>query len=195
MMHKKNKHKAALGAEASRGAQSVASLMLNKMSPEDREAHGGRLRQRARDVDVAFIMNDIVNGALAKIKDMARPSWFATEVHRLRRLADGRRRNKGSSYRQARSTSFKAKMIMEYERLFKQVELHQRGLVATIIGDILDVSVDQVRRYIRDKAVILERFHTHRLRDRSRIRDSQNKGRFADAEKASQPLAPLLMPL
>ena len=70
MMHKKNKHKAALGAEASRGAQSVASLMLNNMSSEAGEAHSGRLRQRARDADIAFVMKDIVNGALAKIKDM-----------------------------------------------------------------------------------------------------------------------------
>ena len=83
MMHKKNKHKAALEAEASRGAQSVASLMLNNMSSEAREAHSGRLRERARDVDIAFVMKDIVNGALAKIKDMATPSWLAKEVYRL----------------------------------------------------------------------------------------------------------------
>ena len=192
MMHKKNKHKAAVEAEASRGTQSVASLMLNKMSPEAREAHSGRLPQRDRDVKIAFIMKEIVNGALAKIKDMARPSWLATEVDRLRRLGDGRRRNKGSSHRQARSISFKAKIIMEYERLFKQVGLDHRGSVATIIGDIFDVCAEQVRRYVRNKAVLLERFHTHRLRDRSRIRDSQNKGRFANAEKASQTL---LVPL
>ena len=96
MMHKKNKHKAALEAEASRGAQSVASLMLNKMSPEDQEAHGGRLRQRARDVDIAFVVKDIANATLEKTKDMAAPSRLA---HEVQRLADGRRRNKGSSHR------------------------------------------------------------------------------------------------
>ena len=81
---------------------------------------------------------------------------------------------------------------MEYERLFKQVGLDHRRSVATIIGDIYDVSADQVRSYIRNKAVLLARFNTHRLRDRSRIRESQNKGRFANADKASQTL---LMPL
>ena len=48
MMHKKNKHKATLEAEASRGAQSVASLMLSNMSSEAREAHSGRLRACSR---------------------------------------------------------------------------------------------------------------------------------------------------
>ena len=83
------------------GNQSVASLFLKQLTPEDRAKECQRAKDRARDVDIAFILSDLVAKAVASSKAIG--GWCEK--------VDGRRHNKGLEHRQARSIAFKAKVI------------------------------------------------------------------------------------
>ena len=63
----------------------------------------------------------------------------------------------------------------------KQLGKEFRGEMAFIGSDIHDVTADQVRRWVRQRLEILEKFHCIKMRGKSRIRKKQ-LGRFARAE-------------
>ena len=83
------------------GNQSVVSLFLKQLDPEDQAKECQRLRDRARDVDIAFFLSDLIAKAVASSKAVG--GWCEK--------VDGRRHNKGLERRQARSIAFKAKVI------------------------------------------------------------------------------------
>ena len=64
----------------------------------------------------------------------------------------------------------------------KQLGKEFRGEMAFIVSDIYDVTADQVRRWVRQRLEILEKFHCIKMRGKSRIRKKQ-LGRFARAEE------------
>ena len=96
-VHMNAKHSIVTG-----GNQSVTSLFLKQLTPDDRAKECQRAKDRARDVDIAFILSDLVAKAVASsTKPMG--GW--------REKVDGRRHNRGLERRQARSIAFKAKVI------------------------------------------------------------------------------------
>ena len=104
-MHKKHKH-----PDLEFGAQSVASLFLHSMSSEQRAKEDERLKARAIDVEVSFLVRDMVN----KVANEAMRHMTASELRSMRaevyRARDRRKNNKGAPRRKARSIGFKAKV-------------------------------------------------------------------------------------
>ena len=170
-MHAKHKH-----PTLSRGNQSVGSMFLNLLGPEAQAKASVRMRERECDVDIVFIVKDIVQGACEGIKTLKTPEW-------LPKCVDGRQHNKGATIRKARSFAFKAKVIMEYERYLKQVGTENKPILASIVADIFDVSKHQVNYYLKNKAAILLNHHCRKMKSRSRAKRQQS-GRFATAEQA-----------
>ena len=84
------------------GNQSVVSLFLKQLDPEDQAKECQRVKDRARDVDIAFFLSDLIAKAVASSKAVG--GWCEK--------VDGRRHNKGLEHRQARSIAFKAKVLI-----------------------------------------------------------------------------------
>ena len=144
-MHMKHAH-----PTINRGSQSVEAMWLKKMTPEQQAKHSQRLLDRARDVEVAFVVKDIVSAALAAIveQDLPCPAW-------LPKSYDGRTYNKGSQRRKVRSIGFKAKVILHYEMYVKQLGDDMKHQVASIVADIWDLCKHQVNEFMRNKEEIL----------------------------------------
>ena len=130
-----------------------------------------RQRNRARDVDIAFIIGDLISAAVAKRR---RPSW----LHQ-----DGRKCNQGVANRRCRSYAFKIKVIEDYERYNKQLPDY-RHHVASVVADLHDITKDQVNVWVKRKASIYEHGGTDR-RDKRRhlTRMRHKKGMFAVEEE------------
>ena len=118
-----------------RGGQSVETMWLKRMTPEQRAAHGKRVHDRARDVEIAFIVKDIMSATLDTIvrHDLPTPAW-------LPRVCDGRSYNRGAPRRKLRSIAFKTKVIQDYEMYMKQLGDDVKGQVASIVADIWDLN-------------------------------------------------------
>ena len=112
-----------------------------------------RQQQRARDVEVAFILRDIVKAAEAQgkksLKQQKKKSF-------LDKRLDGRKYNRGVSRRFCRSYEFKKKVVKDYERLLEQ---HPSlvGHISSMVADLHDVSLQQVNLWLRDKHNICEK--------------------------------------
>ena len=133
-----------------RGGQSVETMWLKRMTPEQRAAHGQRVLDRARDVEIAFIVKDIMSATLDTIvrHDLPTPAW-------LPRVCDGRIYNRGAQRRKLRSIAFKSKVIQDYEMYMKQLGDDVKGQVASIVADIWDLNKHQVNDFVRNKEHIL----------------------------------------
>ena len=165
-MHMMHKHSITTG-----GKQSVASLFLKQMTPEQRAKESERLQLRARDVDIAFIISDLIASAVAS----------STKVGGWRAKDDRRRHNKGLHRRLTRSIAFKAKVIHDYERYQKQMPAEYKGVLASIVADLWNISKNQVNTMVRNKADILKKYHCRATRNTCRFRQSQ--GMFAKEEQ------------
>ena len=129
--------------------QSVLKLFGNQSGVQ----LSSRQQQRARDVDIAFILRDIVKGAetqaVANLRRKKKKGF-------LQKHWDGRRCNSGSTRRFSRSYEFKKKVIVDHQRLSAQ---HPSlvGHISAMVADIHDITTQQVNLWLRDKDSILEK--------------------------------------
>ena len=101
--------KAKHGLVTKGSSQSVLTLFLNAMTPEQKERQTKRLRDRARDVDIAFVLSHVLASAIgiatANLAAHHRSNeWISAAIKE-----DGRKKNRGQSKRKIRSLGFKAK--------------------------------------------------------------------------------------
>ena len=134
-------------SSVSSGDRSLAAMFFNQMSPEEQKKADDRLRIRARDTKIAFIVSDIVSAA---VEGRCRPTWL--------RKAGGRKCSRGAHRRKPRPFVFKKKVILDYERyakLFPELEGH----ISTLVADIWDISRQhaQVNEYNRKRDHVFEK--------------------------------------
>ena len=72
-------------------------------------------------------------------------------------------------------------MLHEYERYYKQMPPEFRPVVASIVGDLYNISSNQVRTCVRHKVDILKKFRCRATRKTCRFK--QRQGMFAAEEQ------------
>lgn len=136
-------------------------------------------QQRARDVTIRFIINDIVSAAEKQGSSNCKKQKKQSFLSKAR--PDGRRRNAGAIRRQRRSYQFKAKIILEHERLAKQhpdIACH----ASSIVSDMYGISQQQVNDWRRNKTFILSEANSNRRRKLQKA--GKKQGLFPKAEEA-----------
>ena len=166
-MHIKHQHPQAKTKE-----RSVLGLFVHQgASLSDRQ------QQRDRDVQIAFILKDIVNDAEKQATASLRKS---KKKGFLQKKHDGRKHARGAMRRQKRSYAFKTKVILEYEYLLK---LHPElgNSTSTCVADLYNISRQQVNNYIREKATILEKARQEKFKYKQGG-TTRKAGMFPEAE-------------
>ena len=151
-VHRKLKH-----ANASTGRNRPIMSMLRDRSESQ--------RVRARNVEIAFIVGDIIAAAVKQAKQPKK--------------VDGRKKNGGCGKRMQRSYEFKKKVILDYERYKKQYP-ELAGLHSTMVGDMYDIARGQVTDWARAKESILK--YAKNIVNRKSSRQRKKQGRFHELE-------------
>ena len=175
--HMKAKH----GLVTKGSSQSVLTLFLNAMTPEQKERQTKRLRDRARDVDIAFVVSDLLASAISiatanLAADRRSNEWISAALKE-----DGRKNNKGSSKRRIRSLGFKAKIIQDHEMYCKTLP-ELRHSVSQLVADLYDIGKDQVNAWLRKKDETMALVKGNKSRNRNLCRMKMKKGLFAAQE-------------